>query len=129
MEGNPPRGKDSGGRPGNHTRLGGFRVAEPETGRSRFPGLEFFAQTKVTKGILPFNHGKEERMSSPIPALLRNEILKAVRRKLPWFGLAMVVLLCVLIHGVAGQLSVTATSNGWGYLAFSMQLVFTDLGL
>jgi ABC-type transport system involved in multi-copper enzyme maturation permease subunit len=68
-------------------------------------------------------------MSSPIPALLRNEILKAVRRKLPWFGLAMVVLLCVLIHGVAGQLSVTATSNGWGYLAFSMQLVFTDLGL
>lgn len=68
-------------------------------------------------------------MNSQILPLLRNELTKAVRRKLPWFGLAMIAFLCLLIHMVAEQLSAAAASNGWGYLAFSMQLVFTDLGL
>ena len=68
-------------------------------------------------------------MNSQILPLLKNELAKAVRRKLPWFGLAMMGFLCGLIHAVAEQLSAAASSNGWGYLAFSMQLVFTDLGL
>ncbi|MGD0208141.1 MAG: ABC transporter permease [Verrucomicrobiota bacterium] len=60
--------------------------------------------------------------------LLRNEVVKAVRRKLPYFGIFAVGLLCVIIYFIAGQLSNTATANAWGYVSFSMQLVFTDLG-
>jgi ABC-type transport system involved in multi-copper enzyme maturation permease subunit len=60
--------------------------------------------------------------------LLHNEITKAVRRRLPYFGIFCVGLLCVAIYFAAGRLSSAATANAWGYLAFSMQLVFTDLG-
>ena len=67
-------------------------------------------------------------MSSQFVPLLRNEITKAVRRKLPYFGLFAVGLLCVIIYLIAGQLSNAATANAWGYVGFSMQLVFTDLG-
>jgi ABC-type transport system involved in multi-copper enzyme maturation permease subunit len=68
-------------------------------------------------------------MNSQILPLLKNELAKAARRKLPWFGLAMMAFLCLLIHMVAEQVSAAASSNGWGCVAFSMQLVFTDLGL
>jgi ABC-2 type transport system permease protein len=61
--------------------------------------------------------------------LLRNEIGKALRRKLPHFGLAMVSLLSALVYVIAPQLSNAATANAWGYVGFSMQLVFNDLGL
>ena len=37
-------------------------------------------------------------------------------------------LLEVIIYFVAGQLSNSATANAWGYVGFSMQLLFTDLG-
>jgi len=67
-------------------------------------------------------------MSSHFVALLRNEITKAARRKLPYFGLLAVGLLCGVIYFVAGQLSSAATANAWGYVGFSMQLVFTDIG-
>jgi ABC-2 type transport system permease protein len=67
-------------------------------------------------------------MTSQFLPLLRNEITKAVRRKLSWFGIFMVGLLCTIIYLIAGQLSNTATANAWGYVGFSMQLVFTDLG-
>jgi ABC-type transport system involved in multi-copper enzyme maturation permease subunit len=67
-------------------------------------------------------------MSNQFLALLRNEITKAARRKLPYFGLLAAGLLCVVIYFVAGQLSSTATVNAWGYVGFSMQLVFTDIG-
>jgi ABC-2 type transport system permease protein len=60
--------------------------------------------------------------------LLRNEITKAARRKVPYFGLFLVGLLCVIIYFIAGQLNGAATSNAWGYVVFSMQLVFSDLG-
>jgi len=60
--------------------------------------------------------------------LLRNEVTKAARRKLPYFSIFAVGLLCVIIYFIAGQLSNTATANAWGYVGFSMQLVFTDLG-
>ena len=67
-------------------------------------------------------------MSSPIPTLLRNEITKAVRRKLPYFGLFALGLVCVIVYFIGGQLSNAATSNAWGYVGFSMQMVFTDMG-
>jgi len=67
-------------------------------------------------------------MPSALAALLRNEIAKALRRKLPYFGIGAVGLLCVVIYFAAGGLSSAATANAWGYVAFSMQLVFTDLG-
>jgi len=67
-------------------------------------------------------------MNNQFLPLLRNEITKAARRKLPYFGIFAVGLLCVAVYFAAGRLSTAATANAWGYLAFSMQLVFTDLG-
>lgn len=67
-------------------------------------------------------------MSSQFLPLLRNEIAKALRRKLPYFGIFAVGLLSVVIYFAAGQLSAAGTANAWGYTAFSMQLVFNDLG-
>jgi ABC-type transport system involved in multi-copper enzyme maturation permease subunit len=67
-------------------------------------------------------------MNSQFLPLLRNEIAKAARRKLPYFFLLLVGLLCGIIYLIAGSLSSAATANGWGYVAFSMQLVFADLG-
>jgi len=67
-------------------------------------------------------------MHSQFLPLLRNEITKAARRRLPYFSFFCIGLLCAAIYLAAGRLNNDATSNGWGYLAFSMQLVFTDLG-
>ena len=67
-------------------------------------------------------------MSSQFLPLLRNEVAKAVRRKVPYFGIFLVGLLCVIIYFVAGALNNAATANAWGYVVFSMQLVFTDIG-
>jgi ABC-2 type transport system permease protein len=67
-------------------------------------------------------------MRNQFAPLLRNEIAKAARRKLPYFGLFAAGLLCVLIYFIAGQLSNAATANAWGYIGFSMQLLFTDIG-
>lgn len=68
-------------------------------------------------------------MLSQIPALLRNEITKAVRRKLPYFGLFIAGLTCVITYVVAEEISTADTANAWGYVTLSMQLVFTDIGL
>jgi len=67
-------------------------------------------------------------MSSQFMPLLRNEIAKAARRRLPYFGIFAVGLVCVIIYFVAGQINNSATANAWAYLGFSMQLVFTDIG-
>ena len=67
-------------------------------------------------------------MTSQFIPLLRNEVAKAVRRKLSWFGFFMVGLACVIVYFIAGQLSNAATANAWGYVGFSMQIVFTDIG-
>jgi ABC-type transport system involved in multi-copper enzyme maturation permease subunit len=60
--------------------------------------------------------------------LLRNEITKAAGRKLPYFGLLAVGLVCVAVYFIAGQSGETAAANAWGYVGFSMQLAFTDVG-
>jgi ABC-2 type transport system permease protein len=67
-------------------------------------------------------------MNSLLYPLLRNEIAKAARRKVPYFCLVLIGLLCLIIYVVAGALNNAATANAWGYVVFSMQLVFTDLG-
>ena len=67
-------------------------------------------------------------MDSQILPLLRNEVTKAARRKLPYFGLFACGLLCVIIYFVGGQMSNAGSANAWGYVGFSMQMVFTDLG-
>jgi len=66
-------------------------------------------------------------MKSQFIPLLRNEVTKATRRKLSWFGIFMVGLACVIVYFIAGQLSNAATANAWGYVGFSMQIVFTTL--
>jgi len=66
--------------------------------------------------------------SSQFIPLLRNEVTKAARRKLSWFGIFMVGLACVIVYFIAGELSSAATANAWGYVGFSMQIVFTDIG-
>ena len=68
-------------------------------------------------------------MRSQIPALLRNEIAKAVRCKLPYFGLFGAALISVITYVVADEISTADTANAWGYVILSMQLVFTDIGL
>jgi ABC-type transport system involved in multi-copper enzyme maturation permease subunit len=68
-------------------------------------------------------------MRSQIPALLRNEIAKAVRCKLPYFGLFGAALISVITYVVADEISTADTANAWGYVTLSMQLVFTDIGL
>ena len=67
-------------------------------------------------------------MRSQFVPLLRNEVEKAARRKVPYFGIFLVGLGCLIMYFIAGALSSAATANAWGYVAFSMQLVFTDLG-
>jgi ABC-2 type transport system permease protein len=68
-------------------------------------------------------------MSTPLLLLLRNEVAKARRRKLPYFGLFAIALLSLLIYATADQLIGGTTANGWGYVTLSMQLLFNDLGL
>ncbi|UCD52161.1 MAG: ABC transporter permease subunit [Phycisphaerales bacterium] len=68
-------------------------------------------------------------MRSQVLRLLCNEIAKAARRKLPYFGLFAGGLVCGLTYIVADELSAADTANAWGYVALSMQLVFTDIGL
>ena len=67
-------------------------------------------------------------MHSQFLPLLRNEITKAARRRLPYFSFFCIGLLCAAIYLAAGRLNGGTAENGWGYLAFSMQIVFTDLG-
>ena len=67
-------------------------------------------------------------MASQIIPLLRNELTKAARRKLPYFGFIAVGLVCVIVYFIGGQLSNAASANAWGYVGFSMQMVFTDIG-
>jgi len=68
-------------------------------------------------------------MRSQLLPLLRNEIGKTIRRKLPYFGLFIGGLICVLVYVATAQAGSADTANAWGYVALSMQLVFADIGL
>jgi len=68
-------------------------------------------------------------MRSQFLPLLRNEIIKTTRRRLPYFGLFIGGLICVLVYVATAEVGSSDTANAWGYVALSMQLVFADIGL
>ena len=68
-------------------------------------------------------------MPNMVLPLLRNEISKASRTKLPYFGIIGAVIVCILAFVVTKEVGSEATVNGWGYVTFSMQIVFSDIGL
>lgn len=68
-------------------------------------------------------------MTNQFLPLLRNEITKAARRKLPYFGFLMGGLVCLLTFAIARETGGRNAANAWAYVALSMQLVFTDIGL
>ena len=68
-------------------------------------------------------------MGNMVIPLLCNEIAKATRTKLPYFGFLVISILCFLIFIVTGSTLDGETLNAWGYTSLSMQLVFTDIGL
>ena len=68
-------------------------------------------------------------MPNMVLPLLRNEIVKMTRTKLPYFGLFSTFLICLLIFFTTTELSGAETLNAWGYVGLCMQCVFTDVGL
>ena len=68
-------------------------------------------------------------MPNMVAPLLHNEIAKAARTKLPYFGFAVTSLLSFLIFIVTEESADAENLNAWGYLSLSMQLIFTDIGL
>ena len=68
-------------------------------------------------------------MPSMVIPLLRNEIAKATRTKLPYFGFLAVSLVCLLTLFITKEAGNAEGHNAWGYVSLSMQLVFTDIGL
>jgi ABC-type transport system involved in multi-copper enzyme maturation permease subunit len=68
-------------------------------------------------------------MRSVVLRLLRDEIAKAMRMRLPYFGLVCIAVLSLLIYVAIGEVGQGNVTNGWGYVSLSMQLIFTDIGL
>lgn len=95
---------------------------------SAIPNKSFQNETAGAVTGAPICDMTSRSHSSLFAPLLRNEVVKAARRKLTYFGLIMVGVVCVIIYFVGGQISNAETANAWGYVAFSMQLVFTDIG-
>lgn len=60
--------------------------------------------------------------------LLINEIDKTAHSKLPYFGLGACLLVSAITYIVVKQDN-SDVINGWGQVALSMMLVFTDIGL
>jgi ABC-type transport system involved in multi-copper enzyme maturation permease subunit len=60
--------------------------------------------------------------------LLKNELAKVARTKLPYFAMLGILLLCVLVYIVTLRTH-NESLNAWAYVSISMQLVFTDIGL
>ncbi len=68
-------------------------------------------------------------MRSMVIPLVRNEISKASRTKLPYFGIIAAVIVCLLTFFVTEEALEGETINGWGYVGLSIQWVFSDIGL
>lgn len=68
-------------------------------------------------------------MPSGILVLLRNEIAKTIRTKLPYFGLLATLSLCCIAFLTARGQNETDIGNAWGFVAFAMQVAFTDIGI
>ncbi len=61
--------------------------------------------------------------------LLRNEIAKALRTKLPYFGIASTALICILSFVATRETGGGEAVNAWGFVAFAMQAAFADVGM
>jgi ABC-type transport system involved in multi-copper enzyme maturation permease subunit len=61
--------------------------------------------------------------------ILRNEIAKTVRTKIPYLGIVAVCLVCVVIFIFTRSLTDSDTVNGWAFVGFAMQGAFSDVGL
>ena len=68
-------------------------------------------------------------MPSMICTLLRNEIVKATRTKLPYFGLIATLTMCTIAFLGTQRQNETDIGNAWGFVALSMQIAFTDIGV
>lgn len=69
-------------------------------------------------------------MRMMIPLLLRNEIAKLARRKITYFGVLAVVLVCLMILGFTrGAAGENREVNGWGFVGLAVQACFTDVAV
>lgn len=68
-------------------------------------------------------------MRSMVIPLLRNEISKAARAKLPYFGIVATALVCLLIFVAARRPTSGGTLNAWDFVALAMQSAFADVGV
>jgi ABC-type transport system involved in multi-copper enzyme maturation permease subunit len=68
-------------------------------------------------------------MQSKILPLLHNEFVKLAHRKLPWLGVLGVGLVCLSVYHFTSGVEGRDTLNAWGFIGFSMQAGFTDVGL
>ena len=68
-------------------------------------------------------------MAQMIIPLLRNEIAKTIRCKLPYLGVVAVAVVCVLTFVFTKNLPGGSSLNGWAFVGFTMQAGFADVGL
>lgn len=61
--------------------------------------------------------------------LLRNDVSRALRTRVPYFGIAAVSLVCVIIFIFTSSLRNSQAVNAWGFLGFSLQGAFADVGI
>ncbi len=68
-------------------------------------------------------------MRNMILPVLRNEIVKSLRSKIAYLGIVAVCLVCVLSFIFTRNLTIGGTLNGWGFIGFTLQGAFVDVGL
>jgi ABC-type transport system involved in multi-copper enzyme maturation permease subunit len=68
-------------------------------------------------------------MLRTIRVLVGQEIAKTIRSRFSYFGPIAAVLVCVLTFVASQKHAAMGNPNAWGYVALSMQLAFTDIGI
>ena len=68
-------------------------------------------------------------MPGMVIPLLRNEITKVARTKLPYFGIVATALVCVLTFVAAKLPTSGGTLNAWDFVGLAMQAAFADVGV
>lgn len=68
-------------------------------------------------------------MNLMIRPLLRNELAKALRRKLTWLGIAAAAAVCVLFYLAARHLGAREMFSGWSFVQYAVQTSIANVGL